>query len=276
MGIFMQGITNMFFNLILVTIPEQFFLVVMTLIFLKKFGILDVLMWKQNIKWILIPVIPISIIEDINTFIITNNLFSQILTILNLVFFYILMVYVAKKNSDNFNMRDYKKIFAGLAISLLILGVLESVTAPIMLLLLNKPLTYINDNAIWNFVGSFPSRTFEFLILTFFIIKNNNAVKIQMFDSISRHNSLLVPITTFVVLSNIFAVYLIKLVGGDKILDKVSTLGQVIISMSILVVPALVLYLILMIINFFLVREKQAHKVYENLATQDKVVDFDI
>ena len=269
----MQGFTNMLFNLVLVTIPEQFFLVVMTLIFLKKFGILDVLMWKQNIKWILIPVIPISIIEDINTFIITNELFSSILTVLNLIFFYILIVYVIKNNSDDFQMKDHRKIFLSLATSFLILGVLESVTVPLMLLLLNKSLIFINSNATWNFIASIPSRIFESLILSFLIIKNNNVVKIRMFDVISKNNLLLVSTTTFVILSNIFAVYAIKLVGVNRILEnKVSMFGQIVISMGILVVPALILFWVLLLINYILVKEKQIQQTYENLIRKDDVM----
>jgi len=269
----MQGFTNMLFNLVLVTIPEQFFLVVMTLIFLKKFGILDVLMWKQNIKWILIPVIPISIIEDINTFIITNELFSSILTVLNLIFFYILIVYVIKNNSNEFQMKDHRKIFLSLATSFLILGVLESVTVPLMLLLLNKSLIFINSNATWNFIASIPSRIFESLILSFLIIKNNNVVKIRMFDVISKNNLLLVSTTTFVILSNIFAVYAIKLVGVNRILEnKVSMFGQIVISMGILVVPALILFWVLLLINYILVKEKQIQQTYENLIRKDDVM----
>ena len=269
----MQGFTNILFDLVLVTIPEQFFLVVMTLIFLKKFGILDVLMWKQNIKWILIPVIPISIIEDINTFIITNELFSSILTVLNLIFFYILIVYVIKNNSDEFQMKDHRKIFLSLATSFLILGVLESVTVPLMILLLNKSLIFINSNATWNFIASIPSRIFESLILSFLIIKNNNVVKIRMFDVISKNNLLLVSTTTFVILSNIFAVYAIKLVGVNRILEnKVSMFGQIVISMGILVVPALILFWVLLLINYILVKEKQIQQTYENLIRKDDVM----
>ena len=269
----MQGFTNILFDLVLVTIPEQFFLVVMTLIFLKKFGILDVLMWKQNIKWIFIPVIPISIIEDINTFIITNELFSSILTVLNLIFFYILIVYVIKNNSDDFQMKDHRKIFLSLATSFLILGVLESVTVPLMILLLNKSLIFINSNATWNFIASIPSRIFESLILSFLIIKNNNVVKIRMFDVISKNNLLLVSTTTFVILSNIFAVYAIKLVGVNRILEnKVSMFGQIVISMGILVVPALILFWVLLLINYILVKEKQIQQTYENLIRKDDVM----
>lgn len=269
----MQEIINSLFNLILVTIPEQLFLVVMTLILLKKFGILDILMWKQNIKWILIPAIPISIIEDINAFFLS----SPIITFINLIFFYILMVYILRNNNDgNFTKNDHKRLFLNFGLSFLILGVLESITVPLMLILLDKSLTFINDNVLWNFIASIPSRVFELLIVSFLIIKNNNVVKIKLLDFITKSNFHLISIVTFIIMSNIFAVYAIRWVGEYKILEnKVSILGQIITSMSILIVPAIMLFWVLVIIHIGLTREERIQQVYENLATQDDI-DLDV
>jgi len=53
----MQGVTNALLNMILVSIPEELFLTVMTLIFLKRFDMLDIRMWRYNLKWIMIPIV---------------------------------------------------------------------------------------------------------------------------------------------------------------------------------------------------------------------------
>ena len=103
----MHNLANITLNFFLVTIPEQLFLILMTLILTKKFGLLDVRMWRENLKWIMVPLIPISILISINEEIVNNS----IMTIANLIIFYIIITFIIKQNSDNFQFKDYKKIF---------------------------------------------------------------------------------------------------------------------------------------------------------------------
>ena len=133
-----MNLANIALNFFLVTIPEQLFLILMTPILVKKFGLLDVRMWRENIKWIMVPLIPISILISINETIVN----SSIMTIINLIIFYIIITFTIKQNSDNFQPKDYKKIFFKFIISLFILGTLECITAPVMLFLLHKPLIF--------------------------------------------------------------------------------------------------------------------------------------
>ena len=264
----MHNLANIALNFFLITIPEQLFLILMTLILTKKFGLLDVRMWRENLKWIMIPLIPISILISINEEIVNNS----IMTIANLIVFYIIITFVIKQNSDNFQFKDYKKIFFKFIISFFILGTLECITAPIMLFLLHKPLIFVQNNSFWYFIASAPSRIIEFLIIIILIVKNNNVVKFRLLDIISQSNFLYYSITIFVILSNVFAVYGIKLVGLDGILEeKVPMLIQIIISMSILVFPAIMLSWVLLIINQNTVRERSMQQACENLVNQDDI-----
>ena len=267
----MQDVVNVLLNTVLVSIPEEIFLTVMTLIILKRFDMLDIRMWRQNLKWIMIPVLLVAIL--MNTFTLIPFISSSIGTIFVLVIFYTLMIYIIKQNSYDFANKDYWKILLSLSVSFFILGLLESLTVPLILFLLHKPLTFINDNSMWNFIVSIPSRILEFLIIIYLIIKHNNIVKIRMFDIITKNNFLLSSITSFAILSNVFAVYSIKLIGFDRILEnKVPILGQVFVSMAILVVPAIIIFWALLLINYLSVREKSMKQTYESLAMQDDIM----
>ena len=260
---------NFLINFILTGIPEALFLVVMTLILLNKFGMLDIHMWKESLKWIMIPTTQTAIMTSIKQKIIPESA----MTIICIIFLYILMIYIIKRNNNEFKNRDYIKILICLSGSFFILGVIESITAPLILYLLNEPLTFINNNIVWNFIASIPSRIIEYLIIAFVIIKNNNVVKIRIFEMIFKNNFLLVSVASFTILSNVFAGYAIKLVGADDILEgKVSMLGQIFISMGILVIPAIILFWILLLINYILVKQEQLQQAYENLAERDDIM----
>jgi len=267
-GKHMQSTINVLLNTVLVSIPEEMFLTIMTLIILKRFDMLDIRMWRQNLKSIMIPVLIVATLMNALTCI--PAIPSSIGSIFVLIIFYLLLVYIIKKNSYDFVNKDYWKILLSLSCSFFILGLLESITIPLILFLLHKPLSFINDSSLWNFLASLPSRILEFLTITFLIIKHNNVVKIRMFEIITKNNFLLGSITSFAILSNIFAVYSIKLIGFDRILEnKVPMLGQVLVSMAVLVVPAIIIFWALLLINYLSVREKMMMQTYESFSEQD-------
>ena len=270
-GEYMQELANAILHLILVSIPEELFLTITTLIFMKRFDMLDIQMWKLNFKSIMIPVLPVAIMINISRYVVVT--YQPVMMIATIALFYIILVYILKQNSHAFSFRDYKKILMSLSFSFFILGLMESVTIPLILFLLNKSLTVINDSTMWNFIATVPSRVLEFLFVGFSIVKHNNVAKIKMFDEICKNNFLLFSVTFFVIIFNIIAIYSIKLIGIDRILqDKVSEFAQILISMSVLVIPAILLFYVLLLINFFLVKQKEIEQTYKNLVEQDDIM----
>lgn len=57
----MENVVNGLMNLILVSLPEEFIWCITVLIFLRRFDLLDKYRWKENIKWLAIPVLFSSI-----------------------------------------------------------------------------------------------------------------------------------------------------------------------------------------------------------------------
>lgn len=265
-----QSVVNALLNFIFVSIPEEIFLVAMTLIFIKRFDLLDIRMWKQNLKWLIIPILPVSLMITIFKYIFVIP--RPFMTIINLIIFYILMTFILRKNSFEFNKKDYWNLLLGFSLSFVVLGVLEGLTAPVLLYLFNQPLDILNKSFFWNFTLSIPSRTTEYLIVIFIIIKHNSTIKIRLFDMISKNNFLLISIILFSLASNIFGVFILKLIGIDKILDKINLIEQMIVIMSVFLIPTIILFWILFIINSSLTREKRIQQTYESLIEKDDLM----
>lgn len=264
----LHNVMNALLNTILVSVPEEFFLVVMTLIFIKRFDLLDIRMWRQNIKWITIPVLPVAIMINIFRYIIVIP--RPMMTIVNLILFYILMVYILRNNSYEFGKKEYRKLLVGFSLSFIIWGILESATVPIILFLMKKPLEFFNQNIMWNLMLSIPSRIFAFILITYLIVKHNNIMKIKVFEVISRNHFLLTSIVSFAIISNIISVYILKLIGTNRILEnKMSLIEQMFITMGVIIFPAIILFWMLLLINYLLVKERQIQQTYKNLVIQD-------
>jgi len=267
----MQGVINALLSTILVSIPEELFLTGMTLILLKRFDMLDIRMWKQNLKWIIIPVLSMSV--NINTTKYILQLPKVTCSLSSLIIFIITFTYIIRKNSFEFKKRDYCKLFVCIIFSLIMFGFLEGCTYPIMLYLMNQPLDFLNTNILWNFILSIPSRILGFSIVIYLIIQHNNIVEIKIFETISKNRFLLYSFISFTIMSNVIAIYVLKLIGSDRILEnKVSMIEQSFIVMGALVIPAIILFWMLLLINYLLVKERQIQQTYKNLVMQDDVM----
>ncbi|OHD20787.1 MAG: hypothetical protein A2Y34_07080 [Spirochaetes bacterium GWC1_27_15] len=269
----MQSAINALLNTILVSIPEEIFLVVMTLIFLKRFDMLDVRMWKYNLKWITIPAFPVAIMINVFRYIIIIP--KPIATITDGIIFYTLMMIIIKSNSFNFIRKDYLKILLYFTLSLIILGVLENSTYPVIMFLINKPFEYFNNNIIWNFLLVLPSRIFEYIILFYSISKQNNVVRIKLFDSIISNKLYFKVMIFLTIMFNVLSIFLVKFIVYDKILEKLSLLEKVLVSEITLIFPVVVVFIFILLINDLLVKQKLMQQTYENLAMQDDIL-FDV
>lgn len=93
----MQNIINLILNTLFVSIPEETIWVILTLIFLKRFDLLDKYRLKENIKWILLPVIPTAIITNIFRHIVHAP--QIVMFIVAQVVFYSLVIYIIKETT---------------------------------------------------------------------------------------------------------------------------------------------------------------------------------
>jgi hypothetical protein len=219
----------------------------------------------------MLPSIPMAL--DINITKYIFNLAKVISSSSSLVLFIIIFIYVIKKNSFEFGKRNLSKTVLSISLSFIVFGVLESITVPVILYLTNKPLEFFNNNILMNFVLSLPSRILCFSIIIYIVIKRNNQINVKLFETISKNKFLLRSIISFAIISNLISVYILKLIGTNRILEnKVSLIEQMIITMSVIIVPALILIWLLLLINYLLVVQKRIQQTYETLLSEDNVM----
>lgn len=266
----MNNVANALLNMILVSIPEETFIVVMTLIFLKRFDLLDVRMWRHNIKWIVIPVLPMVIMINVLRYIVIIP--KPTITLMGYILMNILMIYIMVKNSYEGKKKLILKTILFTFLSFVIVVLAESIYIPITLSLVDKPIAYFNNNVFYNFMLALPGRVFEYSICAYIVVKKNNYINIDMFNSIIKSRFLYVSFLTLIIFSNAFILYFTKLIGFDNILQNLRIIEQLIIIVISISFPIVSITLFLLIINFFLVRQKQIQQTYESLVIQDDVM----
>ena len=260
-------VTNALLNFILVSVPEELFLVTMTLILMKRFDLLDVRMWWYNLKWIMLPVIPVALLINFFKYIVVID--KQYIMLISLPLLYILILCLGKNNIFRHSGMLYLRLLLCLAISVFIMNMLENLTCPVILDLINQPLGKFENNILWNFALSIPSRIIAYLLLAYIIIKNNSVANIKILTVILKNSLYSKLILFLVVSSNMLSIYMIELISVDNILDKVPLIEKIFISESLLVLPLVVIFVVILLIGDLAKKERIMCQSYKNLVDQN-------
>jgi len=266
----MQSLTNSLLNMFLVSLPEELFVVAMVLICTGKDDLLDIRMWRTNIKWIILPAIGMSIIVNLAKFINIPKPYNQIL---GMIVLYILLIVVVKNNNIIKDKIKYIQIFSYTLLSFVIIAILESAYCPLICSLTKTTIVYINSHFVYNFLSALPARIVEYSTLLYLLIKRKDDIKIKLFDIIIRNSFLKKSMIGLLIGIVITIIYLIKLIGVNLILINLSFLEQLFISVLIFIIPTISITWVLLIVNYTLKSERRSQQTYENLAMQDNVMD---
>ena len=265
----MQSFINALLNMFFVSLPEELFVVSIVLIFIGRDDLLDLRMWKDNIKWVSIPAIGMSFIISFSRFINISKPLSQIT---GMILLYLLILVVIKNNNLLQEKTKYFKILFYTALGFAIISILESYY-PLILTLTKTTILYINTHFIYNFLCALPARVIEYSILVYLLVKKRDDVKIRLFDIILKNNFLKRSMVSLLIGVTITTMYLIKLIGIDLILINLSFFEQLIIVIMMFIIPTITITFILLIVNYILKIEKRIRQTCENLAMQDIVMD---
>ena len=266
----MQGVTNALLNTILVSIPEEAFIVIMTLVFLKRFDMLDIRMWKHSLKWIMFPTIPVAILINIFRYIIIIP--KPLMSLTSFILMIILIVFVIIKNTTSFNKKILFKTIIFTILSFIIVGLIELLYYPILLLLLHKPLSYINDNITSNLLLAIPTRVLQLCIVSYIIMKKNNDIEINLFNTIVKNKFFTNTFLGMMTIIVLIIIYMAKLLLINNILINLPIIDQLLIVLIIISTPIILITWFLMFVNYLLTVEKRIQKTYENLVMQDDIM----
>ena len=265
----MQSFINALLNMFFVSLPEELFVVSIVLIGIGRDDLLDLRMWKDNIRWVSMPAIGMSFIIS---FARLTNIPKSFIQITGILVLYLLTLVVIKNNNLLQEKIKYFKTLFYIILGIAIISILECYY-PLILSLTKTNILYINSHFILNFLCAMPARVIEYSILVYLLVKKSDDVKIKLFDIILKNSFLKRSMFSLLIGIMITMIYLIKLIGIDLILINLSFLEQLIIVIMMFIIPTITITFILLIVNYILKVEKRIRQTYENLVMQDIVMD---
>ena len=143
-----HDITNALLNFLLVSVLEEFVWLLITIILLKRFDLLDRYRWKESMREFLIPILPTALYINLSRYVLHM---PRIIILFGCIFiFYGLTLYIIKKNSFIDEKLPYLKILMFVFIGILIIGITELIYMPIILYIIQQPVTIMNQNILMN------------------------------------------------------------------------------------------------------------------------------
>jgi len=271
----MQSITNAVLNGLLVSIPEEFLWLLTVLIFMKRFDLLDKYMWKQNIKYLFLPIITTSMIISILRYIIiVPRIFMTLSAILTM---YLAIIYILKipKNNPLKEKISYFKILFYVIVSFAILIIfVESLYSPILLGVIKISIKQINDIWSMNFLLSIPARLIDFIIIVIILSIQNRKTYINIVYSIFSEKKISIAIISFISILIVFWIMLIDVFGNYNIISQFELSQQIMLNILLLIVPSMLLILMIYLIILFIEKINNMQKSHQNMF--DDILDDDI
>lgn len=255
---------------LLIQMPEEICLVTITLIFLKRYDLLDIRDMKRGIKAILIMASPMAAIMSVLTYLtkIDNNLIS-----IFSVFVLITIVQIAMKKFPFESNIKYKIIICSI-LSYIPLVASEILYTNLLLLLTTKNMEYFGSNIFLFFLGSLPSRLILASYIFIKIIKKNNNVNVETVKYILRKKTVR---NNFIILISgiIFTlIFVSKFIVVDEIIEKFSFNQQLAIDLFIIIAPIGIVFITWTTINCTLVYAKNIQQSLMLLSKEDCINDW--
>lgn len=252
-----QNITNAVLNFCFISLPEELIWILLCIIFLKRYDLLDKYMWKENIKWIMLPVILSSISINIFIYIIPNFILKFFVTLFVL---YFSIDYILKKTDPIDEDIKWYKILISILSSIFIIIMTENIYVPTMFHTFNLTLDLLNKNIILKIIISLPAKTFQILSI-YFIYKKYSNKNEKYISNILKDRILSLVTITFGGLILFMLICTIKLVISSEVINKLSLMTQVSISVLITIIPTILVFLYIIPINYLL---SQLFRVQQN------------
>ncbi len=234
-------IVRIVLNTLFVSIPEELYLVMFTLIMVGEFEY-----WKESeckrlinrfdYVRVFLPTIAGALISNILINAGLNNGFYQFLTPL---FMYIIIVLTNDIFGDASAIKWMLKAFISYMIGFLSIGILELLYIPMVLYGTGITLEQLSNSFSHYFLLSLPSRFLQYSILLYLISKRRTLLKGRLIKNMLS-SPILIIIFSFLVLCNIFFLWLMyNFIVYDKVLIGFQRISQIFIIIGIVSFPML-------------------------------------
>jgi len=249
-------------NIILVSIPEEIFLVVFTLILLNQFDYLQSKVDGENrlkkidIYRISLIVVTVAVITNILRFYFFVD--ASMIFIISIIMLFLLILITYKLY---FLFKDILKVLLFTVISCIVILVVESLYIPIILLLLNKTIEEINNSILLNFMVTIPGRVLEIIIIAYIITKKASFFNNRIFRTILESKKLLLTSIIYLIFNISMLLIILELVFFDRTIAAENIFMQMLATVLGLVVPVLNIFIYFSIIYHN--KSKELNRTYE-------------
>lgn len=224
-----MNISQSVLNALIVSMPEEFFITIITLILLGRYDYISKENWKRNFfKVMTMSVIPLSLTFNILKYYLSNDNVLVIINIL-LLSISISILYNIK------NRKEYFKILMFSSLGFLIFMITQLITVFMVMYILKISSNSFNQSAIINFIIVLPERVLQYLMLSLIFLKQNGLTKVNLSKIILENSVLRFFTILFTVGDIVILMWMAKYIVYDKILDKIPLDGQIAISVGIMI-----------------------------------------
>jgi len=250
-----QNIFNAVLNTLFVSIPEETVWVVFVLILLKRKDLLDIYFWKENLKKIMIPVIPIAISINLMRYVLhfDNTLNFAIVEIMMCS----LVILLIKNNNFLQEKINYIKII----FYVLIVDVIMNFTIECLYIMMLNTFT--------NILFSIFPRILQITIIGFFLYKDNVDSSIRFFELILKDKILSISLIVFISTLITIVYFVTRVILENHVFMKYEIIYQVIMNILITLIPIILTVSYILPIYHILAVNVKTKKSMENMFCDD-------
>ena len=234
-------VVKIIINTLFVSIPEELYLVMFTLIMVGEFEY-----WKESeckrlinrfdYVRVFLPTVAGALLSNI---LINTGLNSGIFQFLTPLLMYVIIVFTNDIFGDASAIKWMVKAFIFYMIGFLSVGIFELLYIPLVLYGTGKTLFQLNNSFLPYFLLSLPSRFLQYSLLLYLISRKRTLLKGRLVKNLLS-SPLLIIIFFLLLLTNISFLWIVyKVIVFDKVLISIPSLSQVFIVMSIVIFPML-------------------------------------
>lgn len=258
-------------NTLLVSIPEEIYLVMFTLILLGEFDYwreseCKKLFYSYDIKRILLPAITIALLSNILKY---TGLETSNSSLFILILFYILIIFTNNVIKDASLFKWMGKMFVFFVIAVVTVGLSELIYLPLVQFSTDLTIEEINSNLLLNILLSLPAKIIQLLIILFLINRKRTLVR----NNISEYffaNKLISTATTLLIVSNfLFLWFMNKFIVSNQLFTKFSDNIRFLIIIIVIIFP-----LVNMSLYFFSIIHMKNTELVSKKYTKDSLIDL--
>jgi hypothetical protein len=190
----LAGIGFTILNTIIISVPEEAFIIYLTLLIVGKSELIKLKAGKLPL--FLACVIPAALISNLLREFLPQA--KNYLMFIGIVIFFLLIVLIYRLNDP----RDILRVFIGVSLSSIVTMLFQLIYAPMIVFKTGISLDNVNRSILLLFFCTLPERTIEFLLLLLLTVKKSMTTRISIFSTLSR-NSLVASITLLLMILNI-------------------------------------------------------------------------